>query len=58
MIQIKSIQHLTKSYPELENELLAWNKLSRGNRLIPTEYVLRVIWIEANKELQKANTLL
>jgi hypothetical protein len=59
MIRIVTVQPFTTDFPELEEEISAWNKITRQkDRLVLIEYVLRGIWRAAGRELQKTNDLL
>lgn len=61
MILKSSVESLCSSHPEVANEMSAWNGISgtaRRNNQIPVEYIIRGLWKEAGKELEKAITLL
>jgi hypothetical protein len=61
MILKSSVESLGSSHPEVANEISAWNGISgtaRRNNQIPVEYIIRGLWKEAGKELEKAISLL
>lgn len=61
MILKNSISQLCNGHPEVAKEFEAWNGISRQaarNDQIPAEYIIRGLWREAGKELEKATSLL